>query len=294
MSDHLVRILTLDGHLRACAAVTTELVEQARKLQQTDPTASVALGRLASAAALLGSQLKGDQRLALMIEGNGPLQKLHAETDGDGHLRAMVKVPQTGLPPKEGRYDVAGAIGRAGFLHVSKDLGLKEPYRGMVQLVSSEIAEDLAYYLTTSEQVPSSVGLGVCLGPEAEVVAAGGFLLQAMPGCPEEVIATLEERLQALPPVTELLRSGLGPLAILQQLLAGLPFRVQGEIPLSFRCACSTQQILQLLRSLGREELQHLAEREEPTVVTCEFCRQSYPVTAETLQTLAAQGLEAT
>lgn len=289
MSDHLVRILTTDGHLRACAVVTTELVEQARRLQQTDPTASVALGRLASAAALLGSQLKGEQRLALMIEGSGPLQKLHAETDGDGHLRAMVKNPQTGLPPKNGRFDVAGAVGRAGFLHVSKDLGLKEPYRGMVQLVSSEIAEDLAYYLTTSEQVPSSVGLGVCLGSEAEVLAAGGFLVQAMPDCPEEEIATLEERLKALPPVTELLRSGLGPLAILQQLFAGIPFNVQGEIPLSFRCACSYPQILQLLSSLGAEELQHLAEREEETVVTCEFCRQSYPVDAEALQTLAAQ-----
>jgi molecular chaperone Hsp33 len=292
MSDHLVRILTADGQLRACAAVTTELVEQARRLQQTDPTASVALGRLASAAALLGSLLKGEQRLALMIEGSGPLQKLHAETDAAGQLRAMVKNPQPGLPPREGRYDVAGAIGRAGFLHVTKDLGLKEPYRGMVQLVSSEIAEDLAYYLTTSEQVPSCCALGVSLGSEAEVLAAGGFLVQAMPGCPEGVIVTLEGRLRALPPVSELLRSGLGPLEILQRLFAEIPFNLQGEIPLSFRCVCSYPQILQLLRSLGREELQQLAERQEETVVSCEFCRQSYPVDAATLKTLAAQGME--
>ncbi len=289
MSDQLVRILTADGYLRACACSTTELVEQARRKQQTDPTASVALGRLASGAALLGSLLKGEQRLALMIEGSGPLQKLHAETDAAGNLRAMVKVPQAGLPPRDGRYDVAGAIGRAGFLHVVKDLGLKEPYRGMVQLVSSEIAEDLAYYLTTSEQVPSSVGLGVCLGPEAEVLAAGGFLVQAMPGCPDDLVLLLEERLRALPPVSDLLRAGREPRQILQQLFAGLPYREQGELPLRFRCNCSYGQILQLLRALGTQELQELAAQPQGTAVSCEFCRQDYPVTAEALAQLASQ-----
>lgn len=290
MADHLVRILTADGYLRACACSIAELVEQARRRQHTDPTASVALGRLAGAAALLGSLLKGEQRLALMIEGNGPLQKLHAETDAAGHLRAMVKVPRTGLPPRDGRYDVAGAVGRAGFLTVVKDLGLKEPYRGMVQLVGSEIAEDLAYYLTTSEQIPSSVGLGVCLGPEAEVLAAGGFLVQAMPGCPDELVVMLEERLRSLPPVTELLRAGSGPRGILKQIFADLPYREQGELPLRFRCNCSYGQILGLLRALGPQELRELAAQPEGTVVSCEFCRRDYPVTADALTGLAAQG----
>ena len=156
----------------------------------------------------MGSLLKGRQRLALSVEGNGPLQKLQAETDADGHLRASVKNPLCGLPPRAGRFDVAGAVGRAGFLHVTKDLGLKEPYRGMVQLYSSEIAEDLAYYLTTSEQVPSTVALGVTLGAEGEVAAAGGFLVQAMPGGDPALIPLLEKRLAELPATTVLLRQG--------------------------------------------------------------------------------------
>ncbi|MDX9709201.1 MAG: Hsp33 family molecular chaperone HslO, partial [Trichloromonas sp.] len=163
MTDHLVRILSKDGSLRAVAAATTNLTESIRRRQGTDPTATVALGRLVAGAALMGALLKGDQRLALMIEGSGPLQRLHAETDAFGHVRGSIKNPIAGLPPKADRFDVAGAVGKAGFLHVVKDLGLKEPYRGMVQLYSSEIAEDLAYYLTTSEQVPSTVGLGVAL-----------------------------------------------------------------------------------------------------------------------------------
>ena len=182
MSDHLVRLITRDGSLRACAADTTLLAEECRRRQQTDPTATVALGRVVTAAALCGSLLKGTQRLALIVEGNGPLHRLQAETDAHGRVRATVKVPVAGLPPREGRFDVAGAVGHAGFLQVVKDLGMKEPYRGMVQLATSEIGEDLAYYFATSEQTPSTVALGVELGREAEVAAAGGFLLQLLPG----------------------------------------------------------------------------------------------------------------
>jgi len=276
MNDHLIRILSNDGSLRAAAAVTTNLVEEVRRRQGTDPTATVALGRLATGAALMGCLLKGRQRLALSVEGNGPLQKLQAETDAEGHLRASVKTPVCGLPPREGRFDVAGAVGRAGFLHVVKDLGLKEPYRGLVQLYSSEIAEDLAYYLTTSEQVPSTVALGVALGPEGCVAAAGGFLIQAMPGGDPALIPLLEQRLAELPAATTLLRQGYGPLAILQRLLEGIPFTVKGEIDLAFRCGCSRDQVRQVLRALGQEELRQLAAGPEATAVTCEFCREVY------------------
>ena len=167
MTDHLIRVLTLDGAIRVSVAATTALVEEVRLRQQSDPTATVAIGRLATAAALMGSLLKGDQRIGLTIEGNGPLQRIQAETDAHGRVRATAKVPRAELPPLDGRFDVAGAVGHAGFLHVVKDLGLKEPYKGTVQLVSSEIAEDLAYYFTTSEQTPSSVALGVELGSQA-------------------------------------------------------------------------------------------------------------------------------
>ena len=191
MRDHLVRILSKDGSLRAVAADTSELTRTICQMQGTDPTATVALGRLVTGAALMGALLKGAQRLALVVEGNGPLQRLHAETDAYGQVRGSVKNPLAELPPKADRFDVAGAIGQAGFLHVVKDLGLKEPYRGMVQLYTSEVAEDLAYYLTTSEQVPSTVGLGVNLDETLAIATAGGFLVQVMPGGDEALIEHL-------------------------------------------------------------------------------------------------------
>jgi len=288
MKDHLIRIMTADGSLRATAAVTTVLVEEARRRQGTDPTATVAIGRLATGAALLGSLLKGEQRLALTIEGNGPLQKLHAETDASGHLRASIRNPVAGLPPSEGRFDVAGAVGRAGFLHLVKDLGLKEPYRGVVQLYSSEIAEDIAYYLTTSEQIPSSVALGVSLSADGSVAAAGGFLVQAMPGCDDSLIPLIEQRLTTLPPVSSLLRDGVGPAAILEHLFAGIPYNLQEETDLVFRCGCSRQQVRRVLLALGKEELQQLADRQEATTVTCEFCKEPYNFPPDELARLAS------
>jgi molecular chaperone Hsp33 len=286
MSDHLVRIVSRDGSLRAVAAQTTALVEESRRRQGTDPTATVALGRLVSGAALLGSLLKGEQRLALMVEGNGPLGKLHAETDAAGHVRASVRHPVAGLPLREGEFDVAGAIGRAGFLHVVKDLGLKEPYRGMVQLHTSTIAQDLAWYLTTSEQIPSSVALGVYVEADGRVSAAGGFLIQAMPPQDEDLIARVETRLAGLPPTTTLLRQGLTPLKILERLFDGIPFDVVGETGLAFRCSCSRQQVQGVLGSLPPQELQGLAAEGE-AAVTCEFCKEVYRFSAAEVAALA-------
>lgn len=286
MNDLLVRVLTGDGLLRGAAVLTTGLAEETRRRQGTDPTATVALGRLLTGAALMASQLKGSQRLALMVEGNGPLQRLHAETDADGNIRASLKNPLAGLPPKGDRFDVAGAIGKAGFLHVVKDLGLKEPYRGMVQLQTSEVADDLAWYLTTSEQVPSTVALGVLLGREAQVAAAGGFLVQAMPGCDEGLLQTLEERIVALPPISTLLRENGDPEALLARVFEGIPYSVQSKVPLRFRCTCSRAQVEGMIRALGTEEIRSLITRPEATVVTCEFCREAYVFDAEALRAL--------
>ena len=287
MSDHLVRLITQDGTLRAVAADTSLLAEECRRRQQTDPTATVALGRVVTAAALLGSLLKGAQRLALIIEGNGPLRQLSAESDAYGNLRATLKEPVAGLPPKADRFDVAGAIGRAGFLQVVKDLGLREPYRGMVQLVSSEVAEDLAWYLTHSEQVPSSVGLGVTLGPEAEVKAAGGFLVQAMPGCDEELLARVEERIRLLPPVSTLLAKGESPEQIVARLFEGIPYTVQLRTELAYRCTCRREQVRAMLASLDQGDLQELAEEGEEVTVTCEFCKEPYRFSAAEVGELA-------
>lgn len=286
MQDHLIRIVSADGLLRGVAAVTTGLVKAICQKQQTDLTATVALGRLLTGGALLGCLLKGAQRLALVVEGNGPLGKLSVETDADGRVRGSIRNPLAGLPPKADRFDVAGAIGRAGFLHVWKDLGLKAPYQSMVQLQTSEIAEDLAWYLTSSEQVPSSVALGVELDSEGQVAAAGGLLIQSLPPGDEQRVDLLVERLQQLPPVTSLLRQGLTPGDILRRLFNALDFRVQAEIPLSFYCPCSRQQIEQMLLGLGTAELQALAEQSQPVAVTCEYCRAVYPFSRAELLTL--------
>lgn len=289
MTDHMIRILTLDGAVRVSVAATTLLVEELRRRQQTDPTATVAIGRLATAAALMGSLLKGGQRTGLTVEGNGPLQRIQAETDAHGHVRATLKVAHAGLPPRAGRYDVAGAVGQAGFLHVVKDLDLKEPYRGMVRLVSSEIAEDLAYYFTTSEQTPSSVALGVELGRQAEVVAAGGYLLQLMPDADDAVAERLSAQLAELPPTTTMLRQGLTPEAIAGRLLEDFPYRVLGSTELEFACNCSQRQILSLLRTLGADELDRLIEEDDGAAVTCEYCKEVYTVTADVLRELRAR-----
>ena len=287
MQDHLVRIVSQDGLFRGMAAVTTELVREICTKQQTDLTATVALGRLLTGGALLGCLLKGKQRLALRIEGNGPIGRLSVETDAEGGIRGSILHPETGLPPKDGRFDVAGAVGKAGFLHVWKDLGLKNPYQSMVQLQSSEIAEDLAWYLTTSEQVPSSLALGVELDSSGSVAAAGGFLVQSLPPGNQGEVEQLIARLETLPPTTSLLRQGLTPRQILERIFSGKSFSVQAEVPLRFYCPCNPLQIEGVLVALGQEELSSLADEQEQVVVTCEYCRKTYPFSRKQVRALA-------
>ncbi|OQY19623.1 MAG: Hsp33 family molecular chaperone [Desulfobacteraceae bacterium 4572_35.1] len=292
MHDQLVRLMTNDGAIRASAANTTNLVGQICKLQHTDPTASVTLGRVTTAVCLMGGLLKGSQRMALSVEGNGPLQKIQAETDAYGSVRATIKEPQCGLPPKDGNYDVANAIGKAGFLHVTKDLGLKEPYRATVQLTSSEVAEDIANYYAVSEQIPTMIALGVTLKSNADVAASGGFLVQAMPGCSEETLKNIETRLGAMPAVSTQLRAGQTPMIILEQLLGEIAFTLQTDYELNFRCNCSRPYVLQMLRGLTQGELDGLAKGDEDTVVTCEYCRKQYQITAEEIDVILQEGQE--
>lgn len=276
MQNHLVRIVSEDGNFRAMAAVTTDLVTEVCRRQQTDLTATVALGRLVTGGALMGCLLKGSQRLALMVEGNGPLGKLSVETDAAGRIRGSVRQPVANLPPRENAFDVSGAIGHAGFLHVWKDLGLKEPYRSMVQLQTSEIGDDLAYFLTTSEQVPSSVALGVELASDGTVAAAGGFIVQALPPGDQNQIEHLEEQLRRMPSSTSMLKQGMGPADILSELFRGVPFAVEQKTPVRFHCPCNRLQIEKVLLSLGKPELQGLLDEEGGANVTCEYCKQAY------------------
>ena len=286
MQDHLVRVVTQDGQFRAAVADTTELVREICRRQQADITAKVAFGRLLTGAALMGCLLKGNQRLALMFEGNGPLGRLVVETDAIGNIRGKLQNPIAGLPPRNDRFDVAGAIGRAGFLHVIKDLGLKKPYSSMLQLQTSEVGDDLAWYLTHSEQVPSCVALGVELDSEGEIAAAGGLLVQALPPGDETRLGILEGELRKLPPTTSLLRQGIAPLQIIERVLKEHQLAAHLEIKLSFNCLCSRQQISDMLEGLGNVEIDAMIEEQNGAEVVCDYCRESYRFTKEELDSL--------
>lgn len=287
MKDYLVRIITKTENVRALACVTTGLVNESCLRHGTYPTASAALGRAITGAALLGALLKTGQRVALKFEGNGPLGKVIAEADSNGAVRGYVGVPQVHMVTGEGKLDVGGALGRAGFLSVTKDLGLKEPYKGMVQLYSSEIAEDIAYYLTDSEQIPSAVGLGVFVEPDNNVTAAGGFLIQTLPPADDRIIDTLMERIGRMPPVSQLLREGGTPETLLDSLFADIPYLVLEKRELAFKCSCSREKIERVLISLGSTELSDIIDREGKAEVVCEFCREAYHFDREELKRLA-------
>jgi len=286
MHDQVVRLMTCDGSIRVSVANTSNLVEQICSLQGTDPTATVALGRVVSAACLMGSLLKGSQRLALSIEGNGPLQKLQAEADASGNVRATIKQPLCHLPPVNDNFDVANAIGKAGFLHVIKDLGLKEPYHGTVQLITSEVAEDIAHYFVMSEQIPTSLALGVTLDSQAAVAASGGLLIQALPGCRDEILEQIEGALKILPPVSTLLREGQTPMAIAERVLGTIPFELQISYGLNFNCHCDRQNVLNMLRGFPASELETLALQQEEICITCEYCKKEYRLRSTEVKSL--------
>jgi molecular chaperone Hsp33 len=287
LEDTLVRAVARDSHLRGLACTAANLVRHACRRQGTSPTASVALGRALSGGALLGAQLKGDQRVALKLEGNGPLGKILVEARSDGSVCGYVGHPEADLPPKGGRFDVAGLLGRAGLLTVTKDLLLREPYSGTVQLYTSEIAEDLAYYLTESEQVPSAVGLGVRLGDDLEVAAAGGFLIQALPPADDSAVAGVVDRIQSLPPLADMLGTGQSPDDVLAFLFEEIPFDVVGRHALAFRCGCSRERMARAVASLGRDEILGLAREMKGALIRCEFCGESYQFGLQELERLA-------
>jgi molecular chaperone Hsp33 len=291
VNDYLVRVITRSGTVRALACVTTELVREGCRRHGTRPTASAALGRALTGGALFGALLKTGQRVALRFEGNGPLRKIIVEAESNGAVSGYVGAPDTDLPDRDGKLDVAGALGRAGFLTVTKDLGMKEPYKGTVQLYTSEIAEDLAWYLTTSDQIPSAVGLGVMVAPDGMVAGAGGFLVQALPGHDEVEIERLMERIGRLTGLSEQCARGITPEELLLRLFADMPYDVLEKRALAFHCSCSRERVERALIAFGAGGLQQLIEERDGTDATCEFCRESYRFSREELQEVLA-GME--
>lgn len=285
--DYMIRATAADQQIRVFAATTRQTVEQARKYHNTSPVATAALGRLLSAGAMMGAMMKGEKDLlTIQVKGDGPIGSVTVTADSSGGVKGYAANPQVLLPANlAGKLDVGGAVGK-GTLRVIKDLGLKEPYTGQCELQTGEIGDDLTYYFAVSEQVPSSVGLGVLLNKENTVRQAGGFIIQLMPFTSEEVIRRLEEKLAGLHSVTALLDQGMTPEDMLNELLGEFGVEITDTVPVEYRCNCSRERIEKALISIGKKELQEMISEGKTIEVNCQFCGKSYAVTVEELQEL--------
>ena len=272
--------------MRAFAATTKNLVEAARVHHNTSPVATAALGRTLTAGAIMGSMMKNDtDMLTLQIRGDGPIEGITVTADSHANVKGYVGNPDVMLPPKNGKLDVGGAVG-IGLLQVVKDMGLKEPYVGQTILVSSEIAEDLTYYFASSEQVPSSVGLGVLMNKDNTVRCAGGFIIQLMPFATEETISQLEENLKDVTSVTDFLDKGYTPEQMLEKLIGHLDLEITDTIPTQFYCNCSKERVEQAVASIGRKDIQEMIDEGKDIEVKCHFCNTAYNYTVEDLKNI--------
>lgn len=286
MNDYIVRATALDGKIRAFGAVTTNLVNELQRRHQASPVVTAAMGRAATVGAVMGIMLKGDDRLTIQVRGGGPIGQIVVDANAKGEVRAYASNPQIDLPLNaRGKLDVSGAVGTDGFLNVTKDLGLKEPYRGSVEIVSGELGEDFAYYFAQSEQTPSVVGVGVLVDRDYSVKAAGGFILQVLPGVANEDITYIETELAKIPNVTSLLSEGTTPEDIIQQLIPG-EVRFLERTEVVFTCTCSRDRLESVLISLGEAELRSLAEENQGAELVCSFCKEKYQFSVEDLESL--------
>ena len=286
--DYIVRASAADGQIRVFAATTRDLVEKARKIHGTSPVATAALGRLLTGAAMMGSMMKGrSDVLTVQIMGDGPIGALTVTADSMSRVKGFVQNPVVMLPAStEGKLDVGGAVGM-GMFRVIKDLGLKEPYIGEIELISGEIAEDFTYYFAASEQTPSSVALGVLMSRDNTVAQAGGFIIQLMPDATEEVISHLEQKLTEVTAVSGLLEEGMTPEEILEYIFAGFDLKILDKIPTSYYCNCSKARVEKALISLGAKELNSMVADSEPVTMNCHFCNSSYTFSVDELKELA-------
>ncbi|WP_409343910.1 Hsp33 family molecular chaperone HslO [Paenibacillus sp. MBLB4367] len=282
-TDYMIRATAFNGKVRAFAAHTTALVGELQRRHRTTPTATAALGRTASAGAMLGAMLKGNEKLTVQVKGGGPIGQIVVDANAVGEVRGYVDNPDIDLPLNAvGKLDVAGAVGTDGFLFIIKDLGLKEPYRGSTPIVSGELGEDFTYYFTKSEQTPSAVALGVLVDVDYSVKASGGFIIQLLPGLSDEEIALMEKRLNELPPITRLLDEGATLEHILETVLEDV--RILDRMDVVFKCKCSRERVEQTLISLGAEELTSILEEDGKAEVVCHFCNEAYSFEKDALE----------
>ncbi len=275
--DYMVRATAADGMIRAFAATTKNTVEEAKNIHGTYPTATAALGRLLTGALMMGADMKDDRDLiTVKIDCQGPIKSLLATADRNGRVKGYVGNPAVDLPPNDkGKLDVGGALD-LGVLSVIKDIGLKEPYIGQTILVTGEIAEDLTYYYATSEQIPSSVALGVLMNKDNTVRQAGGFIIQLMPGADDEIIEKLEKKICSLPGITALLDKGMSPEDILNEVLGEFVLTVNEKKPCAYECDCSRKRVAKALLSIGKKDLEEIIAEGKDTEMSCQFCGKKY------------------
>lgn len=285
-ADYALRGITDDGYVRFWVVCTTELVRDAKRRHQTSPAATIALGRVLTGALILGQTLKAaGETVTLRIEGDGPLVSLTAVSDASGAVRGYAAETQIDFPEIwPGKVDIGFAVGSQGNLHVIKDLGLKEPYRGSVPLETGEIGDELARYFLVSEQTPSAVGLSVLLTPQGEVTAAGGFLIQLLPGAPEELAIKLEQNVANCYPISELLSEGFCVESLANQLLADLPWHTLSQTPLAFACNCNREKLGAVVKGLGSAELKSILAEQGQAEIVCRFCDEHYTFTKEQIE----------
>ena len=286
MQDHIVRAMTKDGWVKAVAVSSREIVERARQIHKTLPTATAALGRLLSAASMMGNMQKVDDgSLTLQIKGGGPLGMLLAVSDAEGNVRGYVENPQISLLEKyRGKLDVGTAVGTDGMLTVVRDLRMKEPYVGSVELVSGEIAEDITQYFAQSEQIPTACALGVLVDTDQSVRAAGGYIIQLLPGAPEETIEKIEAGIRDAGNVTAMLDAGLDAEGLLKKVLAPFGLELLETTPVEYRCYCTRERVERTLLTLGEKELSEIVQSGETLHVDCQFCDKIYDFTPENVQ----------
>ncbi|MCR3922553.1 MAG: Hsp33 family molecular chaperone HslO [Firmicutes bacterium] len=282
--DYIIRATAADNQIRAFAATTRELVEQARLIHQTSPVVTAALGRLLTAASIMGTMMKNSNDiLTLQIKCDGPIKGLLVTADACANVKGYVYNPDVDLPPKaKGKLDVGAAVG-TGVLRVIKDLGLKQPYIGQTELVSGEIAEDLTYYFATSEQLPSAVGLSVLVDTDYTVKQAGGFIIQLMPSCDESIVSRLERKVNDITGIASLLDADMSPEMILEQIVGEFGVEFLDKIPTHYHCSCSKERVEKAIISIGRKDIQEMIADNKPIEVSCHFCNTQYTYDVENL-----------
>lgn len=288
--DRILRATAGNGFIKMSAVSARETVERARSIHGCTPTAAAALGRTLCAASMLGNMMKEENAsLTVRVNGGGPIGSIIAVSDCDGYVRGYVTDPTVDLPLRaDGKLDVGGAVGKDGFMTVSRDIGLKEPYIGSTQLVSGEIAEDLTSYMLESEQIPAACGLGVLVDTDMSIKSAGGFIVQLMPGAPEALIDTLEENIFMMDALTTIIAED-GLESVFEQVLKGLEHHLVGEDEVGYRCSCSRERVINAVIGVGRSELESMISQGEDVQVSCQFCDTVYNFTADDLADILSE-----